>query len=104
MRRCLIIFSVLLVQLVTSAIADEVAEAISRLDQLIEQSPDNAQGYLLRGKLYARARKHKKAIADFTQALQLDSANSQAYDERGSERLIAGPVEERVSDFNHVPH
>src|SRR5205085_408465 len=100
MWRCLIVCSVLAMQLASSARAEEIAEAITRLDQLIEQSPDNAQAYVLRGKLYARARKHEKAIADFTRAAELDPTNSQAHDERGSERLIAGQIEEAIADFD----
>jgi lipoprotein NlpI len=112
MWRCLAISSVLILQLVSSTGADEIADSINRVDQLIKQSPDSAEAYVLRGRLHARSRKHDKAIADFTRAIELDPASSQAYDERGSEHLIAGQIDESIADFDkflsahpqHEPH
>lgn len=59
---------------------DSTAEAITQLDGVLEEAPDDsdaaAKAMLLRGQAYAKAGRHAQALADFNAALWLQGLSS----------------------------
>jgi tetratricopeptide (TPR) repeat protein len=62
---------------------------IAEKTKAIEQNPENASGYLERGRTYREAGDYDKAIADEDRAIALDPADLAAYVERASISLLS---------------
>ncbi|MCS6989588.1 MAG: tetratricopeptide repeat protein [Chloroherpetonaceae bacterium] len=60
--------------------------------------PD-AAAYIKRGNSAFQAKNFKAAVADFTQAINLDPRNAIAYHNRGSARYCLGEYNEAIADF-----
>ncbi|WP_298509998.1 tetratricopeptide repeat protein [uncultured Kordia sp.] len=58
--------------------------------------------YINRGLSYDRLQKYDLAIADFTEAIQLDSTDMASFIDRGLSRMHAGYLEKAKTDYNYV--
>jgi tetratricopeptide (TPR) repeat protein len=81
--------------------AGRYEDAVVALTIAIEESPTFAQAYFQRG--YAKAEKarpeHKEAIKDYDKAIELDQADSSAYNNRGVSRHALGDKPAAAADF-----
>lgn len=77
---------------------------LTQLTELIEKSPDTANYYLARGKLYADENSEfEKAIADFTKAIALDVTQAEYYFQRAeaySNSELVDKLELALADYN----
>lgn len=78
----------------------DFAKAQQLCDQLIQASPQDANLFYLRGRVWAMQRKHAQAIADFDQALKLNPQLAAAYDARGDAKLKSGQITQAIADFD----
>ncbi|GHS86336.1 hypothetical protein FACS189487_00420 [Campylobacterota bacterium] len=58
-------------------------EAVQHLTRAIEQNPNSADAYLLRGNSYKELGDRSAAISDFTQAIKFDPHDAESYYNRG---------------------
>jgi len=66
--------------------------------EAIVQSPENAAIYVLRGEAYSGKRDFKKAIADFTKAIEIEPENCEGYHRRAAAYRELGDVENMIAD------
>jgi len=60
-------------------VQDRLPEALSLLNDILRQSPENAVALALRGQAYGRMGKISNALADLSRSVQLDPSNVDAY-------------------------
>jgi len=58
--------------------------------------------YINRGLSYDRLQKYDLAIADFTEAIKLDSTDMASFIDRGLSKMHAGDIEKAKEDYNYV--
>ncbi len=75
-------------------------EAISHLDQAIEQDPTSKNAYLLRGTSYDYIGQYDQAIQDYTRAIEIDPQFVGAYNNRGSVYITLEDYEHGLPDLN----
>jgi tetratricopeptide (TPR) repeat protein len=73
--------------------------AITLLNQLIESHPDNAVDYNNRGLMYFWNGQLLEAIADYNQAIKLDSRLDRAYNNRATYYAAQGNLAAALSDY-----
>jgi tetratricopeptide (TPR) repeat protein len=78
------------------------AEAISYLDRLLEQNPEKADAYNMRGVAYLEQGNTSDAISDFNQALRYDSASYRPVFNRGNAYRQQGELAQALQDYNQV--
>ncbi|ACK69390.1 Tetratricopeptide TPR_2 repeat protein [Gloeothece citriformis PCC 7424] len=83
-------------------IAQNNADEIEMLSELIRDNPDDAYAYLQRGAIYAANEDYQKAIQDYNQSLTLDSNNAQAYNYRGTAYYWLENYQQALEDFNQA--
>ncbi len=59
--------------------ARDFGAAIGHLDECLEQEPENAGGFLMRGKSYAQLERYERAEIDITRAAGLDGTSVDAW-------------------------
>ena len=63
----------------------------------------NAQAYTFRGQAYAQLEENELALADFSNAIELDPENHEAYNSRGNYyQFIAEDLESAVADYENA--
>jgi lipoprotein NlpI len=75
-------------------------EALRLADKVVEQAPNDPQGYLLRGLAHEGARRPAEAIAAYDKVLALEPKNAAALNRRGSEHFKLGHIKESIRDFD----
>ena len=75
-------------------------EALALADQLVKDSPQNPDGFLVRAKIYEEINQPEKAVSDYTQALKLNARATQIYHKRGTQFFKLGRVTEALADFD----
>jgi len=63
---------------------------------------ENAQAYNNRGLAYFEKGQYDLAIADYSEAITIDSKNAAAYYNRGDTYLLKGQYDEAIADFSKV--
>jgi tetratricopeptide (TPR) repeat protein len=66
----------------------------------ILKRPDHSQAYLHRGFIYAQLRRHQKALADFSRAVELDPKSWEARYNRGNAYGRLGQREKAIGDYS----
>lgn len=79
---------------------DEVEEAISRYDQLIEAAPDNTEIYIKRADAYFLLHDFDLAIKDYTSAISRDDNLDSAYFGRGLAYGRRRLIDEGIADLD----
>ncbi len=74
--------------------------ALSLANQAIERDPRHATGYLLRGAIYERARKHSLALADYDEAIKLRPEQANSYNRRGGVLFKLNRIADSIEDFD----
>jgi tetratricopeptide (TPR) repeat protein len=74
--------------------------AITVLDQLIVQDPQNQSAYNMRGIAKLEMGNANEAIVDFTTSVNLDNSNYKAYYNRGNAFYRNGEYENAVEDYD----
>jgi pentatricopeptide repeat protein len=77
------------------------SDAIAMCDQLVKKSND-AQAYLLRGKIYAMLSQTEMAAKDFEQATIIEPKNIQTWVAKTDFERSVGRLENAVSDVRHA--
>jgi len=67
---------------------------------VVEKSPNKARAYNGRGVAYGARGEYKKAIADYTKAIEISPTYFYAYNNRGVEYVKIGKIDEALSDFS----
>ncbi len=76
------------------------AEALALATQAIETEPQNPRAYFFRARLQEESHEPAKAVADYDQAIKLDSRMADAWQHRGGEHFKLGHVKESIADFD----
>ena len=90
----------LLNQAQAAALKGQRAEAWKLANQAVAAEPNNPQCYYVRGRIFASAREHAKAIEDFDQLLKLEPRAAEVYQLRGYEHFKLGRFNEAIADFD----
>ena len=78
-------------------------EATVAYEKLIRQKPDDARGYLGRGRSRWRLNQLDGAIADFSKVIELDPKSSVAYNNRGLAYHDQGKHGQALADYSKRP-
>lgn len=78
------------------------AEAIGYLDRLLEQNPERADAYNMRGVAYLEQGNTNDAISDFNQAVRHDSSSYMPVFNRANAHRQDGELAEALQDYNKV--
>jgi RNA polymerase sigma factor (sigma-70 family) len=70
--------------------------------QAMAINPQDAAGYIRRGRNYLNRGDYDQAIADFNQALQLNPTAAGAYFSRGRANKLKGNYEQALADYNEA--
>ncbi|MBO0933844.1 tetratricopeptide repeat protein [Fibrella aquatilis] len=76
--------------------------AIAAYDTLILKHPTYSDAYLMRGNSYDRLGNKRKAIIEYTLAIQFDSSNTSAYFNRGLLNIELTSFKDAIGDFDKV--
>lgn len=82
-----------------SAARNDDRTAVADCNEAIRADPDNADGYLLRGKLRMKALERDGAAADFGEALKLKPASTEALLHRAQVFAELGNIENARADY-----
>ena len=84
-------------------------ESVILLDQAhdyftreIQAKPNNAAGYIGRGRLWWDKKEYDKAIRDYDAAIRLDPENASAYDGRGAVWYANNEYDKAIADFGEA--
>ncbi|MCR8668053.1 tetratricopeptide repeat protein [Aestuariibaculum sp. M13] len=77
-------------------------ENYSELIKTVEEKTVQKTCYINRGLSYDRLQKYDLAIADFTEAIKLDSTDMASFIDRGLSKMHAGYLEKAKEDYNYV--
>jgi len=77
-------------------------EAITALNHVLEQDPQDAQAYRKRGMAYAHLGKYAEALTDLSRAIDLNDADAEAYNQRGIVHYKLGRYPQAMADFNQA--
>ncbi|HEY9834739.1 MAG TPA: tetratricopeptide repeat protein [Stenomitos sp.] len=77
-------------------------EILTELNQVIEQSPDDAKAIAHRGETYRLTGHFEAALADFDRAIELNPTYSWAIAHRGETYYLIKRYEEALADFNRA--
>lgn len=81
----------------------DVDKAIGAFDEVIRLQPTFARAYILRGNAYMLKVKYDKALADFNQAILIDSKNAAAYCDRADfENHFRGRPKTALADYDRA--
>ena len=77
-------------------------ERIEEYDQVIRQSPQNANAYLTRGDALNDLEQYQRAIEDYGEVIRLDSNLALAYNNRGITFLNMGSYQRAIQDLDEA--
>lgn len=75
---------------------------LADLDRVTELAPDFSYAYYNKGNIYMLLRDYDKAVADYTEALRLDTRFPDAWYNRGVAHLQAGRLQDGLSDLSRA--
>jgi len=78
----------------------ELGQALEALSQAIGQSPECAEAYALRGRLYAELRRDADAVADFSTAIRFQPQDARYWNARGYFLLSRKHTTSALQDLN----
>jgi len=78
------------------------AEAEQVFDKLVRQHPDDARGYMGRGRARWRLKKHAEAVEDFSKVIELKPKEPTAFNNRGLAYEGLGDREKALSDYTQA--
>lgn len=81
---------------------EKAIENYTELMKIIEEPTVQKTCFINRGLSYDRLKKYDLAIADFTTAIKMDSADMASFIDRGLSKMRSGNFEKAIVDFNHV--
>ncbi|SEC25656.1 Tetratricopeptide repeat-containing protein [Tenacibaculum sp. MAR_2009_124] len=81
---------------------EEAIENYTKLMTIIEETSIQKTCYINRGLSYNRLGKYDLAIADFTNAIKLDSTDMASFIDRGLSRMYSGNYKEAKEDYTYV--
>jgi tetratricopeptide (TPR) repeat protein len=81
---------------------NKLAISIDLLNELIKSEPDDKLAFLARGSVYLKTGDSKKAVDDFTRAIEIDSKHPKSYHLRGLAHEMAGNNDEALKDLNQA--
>ncbi len=76
----------------------------TELMKIVDEKTVQKTCYINRGLSYDRLEKYELAIADFTEAIKLDSTDMASFIDRGLSKMHAGYLEKAKADYNYVVH
>ncbi len=68
--------------------------------QIVAQTPTTAEGYVQRGSLYDSRSDHRKALADFTKALEMTPGDAQALERRAAAEWSLDDADAALADLD----
>lgn len=77
-------------------------EAEQAFDKLVRQHPDDARGYMGRGRARWRLKKHAEAVEDFTKVIELTPKDSTAFNNRGLAYEGLGDRDKAMADYTQA--
>lgn len=84
-------------------LSDDPSAQLLKMNNLVEQFPDQALGYIARGLIYYSQDDAVAAIADFDRAIELDPQYAGvAYSSRGNVLLDQGDLEAAIIDYSRA--
>lgn len=75
---------------------------LAAMDALVRRYPDQAHAYNSRGNIYYDERDYERAMADFTQAIEIDPQFAIAYNNRGNIHAGLGEDERAIADYDQA--
>lgn len=78
----------------------ESKQAVELADRAVAADAKSVRAVYVRGLLHEAMREHRRALADFNRALELNPRHADAYDHRGSEQFKLGRIDESIADFD----
>lgn len=81
---------------------EKVSLQMATMNELVARYPQQAQAYHVRGLVYNEQANYAAAIADFSQAIQLDPSNSTLYHNRGIAYFEQANYAAAIADFNQA--
>ena len=90
-------------QTARTKVADgQYTEAISLLNEVLEEQPDRAEAYNLRGVAYMEMDSLSNAISEFTQAIRVTPEDYRPYFNRANTYRVQQKLPEALQDYNIV--
>src|SRR5689334_1843703 len=89
-------------EMATIEAAQGSSENIESLTAVINRSPNDAEGYNVRGSAYGRAGRYQEALQDFDRAVQLNPNFYQAYSNRALIYRYLGDPNKAQADYNRA--
>jgi tetratricopeptide (TPR) repeat protein len=81
---------------------DQNFPSFSYYDDILANNPNNAAALRQRGTAYYHQKEYEKAIADFTQAIDINSRDAAAYTGRGVSHFKKGELHDAMTDLNQA--
>ncbi|MEL0457256.1 tetratricopeptide repeat protein [Flavobacteriaceae bacterium SZ-1-7] len=81
---------------------EKAIENYTELMKTVDEKTVQKTCYINRGLSYDRLQKYDLAIADFTEAIKLDSTDMASFIDRGLSKMHAGYLEKAKEDYNYV--
>jgi tetratricopeptide (TPR) repeat protein len=81
---------------------EDLAGAARVFTGCILKRPDHAHAYHCRANAYFRLRRYKEALADYSQAIELDPTFARAWNNRGQAYLKLGQLDKGLADFSQA--
>lgn len=81
---------------------EAAAEKFGIILETIDEPKVQKQSFINRGLSYDALQKYDLAIADFTEAIKLDSTDMASFIDRGLSRMKSGALEAAKEDYNYV--
>ena len=78
----------------------KAVEAEQAFDKLLRQNPEDARGYMGRGRARWRLKKNAEAVADFTKVIERTPKDSTAFNNRALAYEGLGDREKALSDYS----
>ena len=85
-----------------SAILDTTNETLIKLNNAIEENPQEAKAYFDRGFYYQTSGDYKRAIADFNKAIQINPNRAELYYYRGTAYYAKKSFKKALNDYNRA--
>ena len=77
-------------------------DELQKLNRRIEQNPKDAKAYLLRGKIFYKARERERALEDYNRSLELDPKNGDVYFWRALNYRSLNRIAESIEDYTRA--
>ena len=77
-------------------------DAIDLVTEVLDDDPENAAAYYIRGNAKNEREEHEAAIKDYDQAIDLDPEDADAYNNRGNAKQGLGEYEAAIEDYDQA--